>query len=132
MSRTTRDMNTVTGTIMGVSCKVLLYVLVFFLLYLGVTRGYGYGHEIFAPTPAASPPGADYEIVVGEGDSVSEVGKLLEDSGLIKDKNIFVLQAKLYEYSVYPGTYTLNSSENSKDMLKKLDAGGKDSGDDKL
>lgn len=132
MSRSTRDMNTVTGTIMGVSCRALIYVLVFFLLFLGITRGYSYGHEIFAPAPMAAPPGTDYEIVVQDGDSVSEVGRLLEDKGLIKDKNIFLLQAKLYEYSVYPGTYTLNSSENSKDMLKALDAGGKDSGDDKL
>lgn len=125
MSRSKRDMNTVTGTLMNISGKTLIYVLIFFLLFMGVTRGYHYGHEIFAPTPVAKAPGADLEIVIKEGQSVSEVAKELEGKGLIKDNYIFVIQAKLYEYTMHPGTYTMNTSETSKEMLRRIDEGGK-------
>lgn len=131
MSRTTREINKITSTIISISCKVLLYTLVAFLLYEGAMRGYGYGHEIFAPTAMAEPPGMDREIVIDKGESVSDVAKLLKEKGLIKDEMIIVLQAKLYEYEINPGSYTLNTSQNSKDMLKLIDAGGKNSEDEK-
>ncbi|MEG1144253.1 MAG: aminodeoxychorismate lyase [Clostridium sp.] len=131
MSRTTSKINKITTTITNVSCKVLLYALVIFLMYEGITRGYGYGHEIFAPTAVAEAPGTDYEIVIEEGTTVSEAAQILKDKGLVKDDKILVLQSKVYEYKIYPGTYTLNTSETSKEMLKILDGGGKNSGDGK-
>lgn len=131
MSQTTREINRITSTIISVSCKVLMYILVLFLLYEGATRGYSYGHEVFAPTAMAEPPGRDHDITIDKGESVSDAAKLLKEQGLIKDDMIVVLQAKIYEYEVYPGTYTLNTSQTSKDMLKLIDAGGKNSGDEK-
>lgn len=131
MSRTTREIDKITSTILNVSCKILVYALVAFLLYEGATRGYSYGHEVFAPTAVAEAPGRDREIVIAEGSSVSEVAKLLKEQGLIKDEVILKLQAKIYEYEINSGTYILNTSQTSKDMLKLIDAGGKDSGDEK-
>lgn len=129
MRRTKRDINTVTGTFMNVSGKILIYVLILFLLFTGITRGYRYGYEVFAPTALEQQPGTDYEIVIEENSSVSDVAKLLEEKGLIKDRNIFILQAKLYEYTMHPGTYTLNTSETSKEMLRRIDEGGEKDGD---
>lgn len=124
MSRTTREINRITTTIISMSIRLLFYALVFFLLYEGITRGYSIGHEIFAPTAVAEAPGKDMEITVKEGESVSAVAGELEKSGLIKNKLIFVIQAKFYDYEVYPGTYTLNTSMTSKDMLKLIDESG--------
>lgn len=124
MSRTTREINRITTTIISMSIRLLFYALVFFLLYEGVTRGYGIGHEIFSPTAVAEAPGKDMEITVKNGESVSAVAGELEKSGLIKNKLIFVIQAIFYDYEVYPGTYTLNTSMTSKDMLKLIDESG--------
>lgn len=124
MSRTTREINRITTTIISMSIRLLFYALVFFLLYEGITRGYSIGHEIFAPTAVAEAPGKDMEITVKEGESVSAVAGELEKSGLIKNKLIFLIQAKFYDYEVYPGTYTLNTSMTSKDMLKLIDESG--------
>lgn len=124
MSRTTREINRITTTIISMSIRLLFYALVFFLLYEGITRGYSIGHEIFSPTAVAEAPGKDMEITVKKGESVSAVAGELEKSGLIKNKLIFVIQAKFYDYEVYPGTYTLNTSMTSKDMLKLIDESG--------
>lgn len=131
MSRRKNDINKVTSTIMGISSRVLIYVLVFFLMYMGITRGYSYGHEIFAPAPMAEAPGIDHEFVIAEGESVKTVAKRMEDEGLIKDSLVVEIQAKIYEYTLHPGTYTLNTSATSKDMLKLIDEGNKKSEDGK-
>lgn len=131
MSRTTKEINKVTTTIISVACKVLIYVLVFFLLYEGVTRGYSYGHEIFAPTAVSEEPGTEIQVVVNEGDSVKTVAKELKTKGLIKDDFIFIIQSKFYEYEMHPGTYALNTAMTSMDMLKLIDGNTGEGGDDK-
>ena len=58
MSRRTREINRVTGGIISISLKLILLALVCILMYEGVTRGYSFGHEIFAPAPMAQ--GGEY------------------------------------------------------------------------
>ena len=129
MSKTTREINRITTTIISVSCKVVLYVLVLFLMYEGITRGYSYGHEIFAPTAVSEAPGTEIEVEIGGKDTVKTVAETFKKDGLIKDKLIFILQASIYEYEIHPGTYELNTSMTSKDMLKLIDAGTEDGGE---
>ena len=124
MSRTTKNINRITTTIISVSARLLFYALVFFLMYEGVTRGYSLGHELFAPTAVAEAPGTDREVTVDSGQSVPEVASELEKDGLIRNRLVFILQSKFYEYEVYPGTYTLNTSMTSMDMLKLIDKSG--------
>ena len=47
MSHITRDINKVTGTVIGISGKLILYALVILLLAEGITRGYAFGHSLF-------------------------------------------------------------------------------------
>ncbi len=47
MSHITRDINRVTGTVIGISGKLILYALVILLLAEGITRGYAFGHSLF-------------------------------------------------------------------------------------
>lgn len=121
MSRTTREINQITATIIGLSAKLLFFALVFFLLYEGAVRGYRLGHEIFDPSAVEAPPGTAREIVIGEKDSAADVGKMLEEEGLIESRLVFLIQAKLYEYEIEPGTYVFHTSETSREMLKTLD-----------
>ena len=121
MSRTTREINLITTTIISLSGKLLFFALVLFLLYEGITRGYHIGYEIFSPTAMEEAPGTDKEIVIEEGESLSDVAAKMEEEGLISSRMIFVIQAKIYEYEIHPGTYQFNTSETSKDMLRELD-----------
>lgn len=121
MSHTTKEINRITGTIISVSSRLILYALIVLLMYEGITRGYAFGHEVFDPTAAASPPGVDKVVTIKEGTTAQEAAKILKRNGLINDERIFSIQAKFYEYEIYPGTYTFNTSMTSKDMLQMLD-----------
>ena len=110
MSRRTREINRVTGGIISISLKLILLALVCILMYEGVTRGYSFGHEIFAPAPMAQGEGVSRQVTVEKGMSAMETGKLLKVQGLIPN-----------EYVFHPGTYTFNTAQTSMDMLQMLD-----------
>ena len=88
---------------------------------------YGYGYEIFAQTPMSEPPGRAVTITVEKGDSVKEIGSLLEDKGLIQEDPLgllFRLQERFSENhgKIMPGTYELNSAMTPDEMIAVMSA----------
>ena len=47
MSETTKDINKVTGAIIGISFRLIIYAIAILLIYEGAVKGYEFGHEIF-------------------------------------------------------------------------------------
>ena len=66
-------------------------------------------------------PGIEKIVTLNGTESVAEVGKLLEDIGLIRDHNAFSIQAICYGYEVIEGTWKLNTSLSSKEIIGLLD-----------
>ena len=64
MSRTTNEINKITGAIIAISSRLIIFALVILLLYEGVTRGYEFGHEIFYASAMEQSPGQDKSITV--------------------------------------------------------------------
>ena len=67
-------------------------------------------------------PGRDVQVMVAQGDGTSEVGKQLEEKGLIRDAQLFSIQKLLsqYEGDIQPGTYTLNTAMTAEEMFAVL------------
>lgn len=123
MSNTTNDINRVTSTIITISIRIIVCALVILLLYEGVTRGFAFGHAVFYEEAVEAPPGRDQTFTVGEGDTVNDIADRLADQGLITNKFAFVFQSRFYEYDNFsPGTYDLNTSMTSKEILQALNA----------
>ena len=120
MSDTTKDINRVTGAIIRVSLRLIIYALVVLLLYEGVTPAYSFGYAVFAGTAVSEEAGITASVGVEEGQDGGEVGQMLEEMGLIQRRYIFMIQALFYEYDIYPGTYQLNTSMTSKEMLEEM------------
>lgn len=121
MSRTTKEINRITGAIIGISGRLIVYALVVLLLYEGVTGGYAFGHDIFYARSMEAEPGRDIEVTVSDGASVAGVAKMLKTDKLISNEYSFIIQAMFFDYDVNPGTYTLNTSMTSKEMLQMMD-----------
>ena len=120
MSRTTKEINKITGTIIGISGKLILYALVILLLVEGVSRGYAFGREVVNPTAMEEAPGVDLQVTIPEDQSYEETVQMLQDMGLIGNQLVAKAQMKFYEYDIYPGTYTLNTSMTSKEIFQLL------------
>ncbi|MCI8605415.1 MAG: endolytic transglycosylase MltG [Hungatella sp.] len=131
MSDTTREINKVTGTIIRVSWKLIVYAVVALLLYEGITRGYAFGHDIFSSSAMASEPGVDMRVTIKDDEEVADIGAALEKAGVIKSRYAFVIQSIFYDYGssdhpVEGGTYLLNNSMTSKEIILALREGIKD------
>lgn len=120
MSQITKEINVITGTIIGISGKLILYALVILLLVEGITRGYAFGHEVFYATAMEPSPGTRYALTIPEGQTKAETAKILKDVGLIKNEYAVQIQMWFYDYETHPGTYELSTSMTSKEILQIL------------
>ena len=114
MSHITRDINRVTGTVIGISGRLILYALVILLLAEGITRGYAFGHSLFYESSVEQAPGRDIVVTVPDGQSDSDTIHELKKDGLIDNELAMRVQMKFYDYEIHPGTYTLNTAISSK------------------
>ncbi len=131
MSQMTRDINKITGTVISISGKLIIYAVVILLLVEGVTRGYAFGHSVFYSVPMESGAGTEKIIDISEGLSAYETAKLLKRRGLVANDLAVYIQMKFYDYEVHPGTYTLSTAMTSKEILQILnEKPAEDSGSD--
>ena len=61
-------------------------------------------------------------MTVSEGQDSKDVGKLLENKGLINNATVFYVQEALSEYKdeIKPGTYELNTAMSVEEMLETM------------
>lgn len=104
--------------------KIAALILAAFVLYKVSGLMYNYGFRIFAEEAVDRKPGIDVNVAIVEGKSVKEIGKLLEEKGLIKSGSLFVWQVKFSEYAddLKPGQYTLNTSMTPYEMMAVMSA----------
>lgn len=120
MSRTTKEINKITGAIIAISGRLIVLSLLAVLLYEGIHRGYEFGHELFYASSVEAEPGRDQSVTIKEGTSVVQAAKLLMEKGLIANEYAFIIQAEFFDYEVNPGDYTFNTSMTSKEILQMM------------
>lgn len=118
------NLNKVVLKFVSISFSILVMLLVILGLVKLGTFCYEFGYRVFTEAPVEEEPGTDIEVEVSDGMSEYDIGKLLEEKGLIRDVNLFYAQLKLSAYSgkLRPGTYTLNTSMTAKDMMAVIAA----------
>lgn len=100
--------------------KLFIYTGIFFGVIILVLIGVFF----FAQMPASSPDTAvEYSFIVHNGDSVRSVAQNLKENGIIRSKNAFYYTARLKNYSIRAGSYTVNSSQTIDSLLQLLQEG---------
>ena len=98
-----------------VSLAVLLAVLIF---WIGKST-YQFGYNIFNQRAMSPGEGQEVTVVIQEGSSVYEIGKVLQSKGLIEDAKVFVIQelCSNYHNQMKPGTYLLSTAYTPTRMM---------------
>ena len=105
--------------------KVFFISLLIFLglISAGAYFGYQYVQSSLQPVDASSKQYVTVQIP--EGANVQEIGKTLEDAGLIKHGLVFSLYAKYKNYAdLKSGYYNLQKSMSTEDIIHELQKGG--------
>ena len=120
MSKITREINKISLFVISTSGRIILYGLAAILIVTGARSAYSFGHGIFYAPAMEEEPGTEKSVRLDGDESVEEVGKILKKAGLIRDPRAFTIQAKCYGYEVKAGTYELNTSKDSKELIDIL------------
>ncbi len=113
------NVNKIIYKFVSISFSVLVALLVIIGLVRLGTFCYDFGYRVFTEEPVADAPGTDVNVRITEDMSEMDIGKLLEEKGLVRNGKLFYAQLKLSAYSgdLLPGEYTLNTSMEAKDMM---------------
>lgn len=118
------EIKKIVGAAVGMMFRLCIAIFVLYFLYEISIRAYAFGYRIFADVPYALSPGRDISVTVSESMDSKEMAQKFEEVGLVEDWKLFWVQIFFSEYKedLKPGTYTLNNSMNSSELLQSMAA----------
>jgi UPF0755 protein len=104
--------------------KIVLTVSIIIFLLIGGIIGGGYFYIQSALKPVDPDNKKEQEVTIPIGTSVSGIGEILEESGVIKDAKVFKYYLKFKNESDFmAGTYQLNPAMTLPEIIKNLKTG---------
>lgn len=102
--------------------KIALYVCIIVLVFWLGKSSYEFGYDVFNQQAVSPENGQEVTIVIKEGTSVYEIGKILERKGLIEDAKVFWVQELLSSYrgKMKAGTYLLSTAYTPNRIMEIL------------
>ena len=117
------DKKMIWGVVKGIF-KIAVTLAVVILIYNLGLKAYDFGYRIFAEEPIELGTGRTMSVSIVEGKSVSEIGDILEEKGLIRDAKLFYFQEMFSEYKgeLKPGVYELSTGMTPYEMMEIMSA----------
>lgn len=109
------------GTVVDTVIKIVVIIVAVMFIYKYALEAYDFGYRIFAEPPVSSADTARViSISISEEATAMDIGKVLEEKGLINDARLFYVQELLsgHHDELIPGIYELSSDMTSKEMIE--------------
>ncbi|MBD5491994.1 MAG: endolytic transglycosylase MltG [Lachnospiraceae bacterium] len=118
------SVKSIIGSTVELIIKVVALVFIASYIIKTATAAYDYGYRIFTEAPVSLGEGRVISVIVEDPVSVRDVGQMLEERGLIRDANLFVIQELLSEDhgKIQPGIYDLSTSMTAQEMVAVMAA----------
>ena len=110
------------ATILSAIVKIAIAIWIVNFIYTKTLAAYDFGYRVFTEAPISPAPGRDITISYTEGKSYKALAKNLEEKGLVRDYKLAMVQmyVSVYKDKIKPGSYTLNTSMTTEDMMKAM------------
>ncbi|MBO5082871.1 MAG: endolytic transglycosylase MltG [Lachnospiraceae bacterium] len=117
------DKKMIWGVVKGIF-KIAVTLAIVILIYNLGLKAYDFGYRIFAEESVELGTGRTVSVSIVEGKSVSEIGDILEEKGLIRDAKLFYFQEMFSEYKgeLKPGVYELSTGMTPYEMMEIMSA----------
>lgn len=126
------DIKSIIGSTVELIIKVAFLVFAVSYIMKAATAAYDYGFRVFTEEPVSQGEGRTISISVEDPVSARDVGELLEERGLIRDANLFVIQELLSENhgKMQAGIYDLNTAMTAEEMMAVMAADAPEEGEE--
>lgn len=113
------SIKSIIGSIVELIIKVVALIYIVSYIIKAATAAHDYGYRIFTEKPVSLGEGRTISVIVEDPVSVKGVGQMLEERGLIRDANLFVIQELLSEShgKIQPGIYDLSTAMTAQEMM---------------
>ncbi|MBQ4522579.1 MAG: endolytic transglycosylase MltG [Lachnospiraceae bacterium] len=95
-------------------------VIILILLVQAFYFAYHFSYDVFSDTAYNINDSADIAVTIDSGASSMEVATLLEEKGVVENKYVAFVRAKLTKATVIPGTYVLKPSMTLDEIYEVL------------
>lgn len=104
-------------------------IVVFFMLVVtafvikGATKAYFFGYAVFMDEAVDTEENArEVTVTISEGESVLDIGKMLQRRGIINNAYVFFVQSYCYEdgRNLKPGSYNLTTNMNAQTIMSTI------------
>ena len=114
------DIKRIVSAIIKTILTIALIVVIGMTVYKLGAQAYNFGYQIFAEEPVSPAPGLTMSVAIVEGKSVMEVGKILEEKGLIRSHYLFYFQELFSNYhgQLKPGVFELCTAMTPEEMIE--------------
>ena len=114
------DIKQLLGAITAMIARIAIAAVVIIVVFKLAVGAYDFGFQVFADIPKDEGDGRTVSVVISADQDSKDVGKLLENKGLIDNANVFYVQEMLSEYKdqIKPGTYELNTAMSVEERLE--------------
>lgn len=119
----TENVNAIVRTVINISINILVLAVMLMLIYTYAGKGYEFGKAIFTEKGMTGEENAKEVIVtIPKNSSSGDIADIITKAGLVKDKNVFLVQLMLSEDKdkIEAGTYTLSTADTPSDIIQKL------------
>ena len=118
------SIKSIIGSTVELIIKVVALVFIASYIIKAAVAAHDYGYRIFTEAPVSLGEGRVISVSVEEPVSVRDVGQMLQERGLIRDANLFVIQELLSEEhgKIQPGIYDLSTSMTAQEMMAVMAA----------
>ena len=118
------------GSVLDTVVKIVVVIIVVMFTYKYAVEAYDFGYRIFADEPVSAPETAIViSMSITEDATAMDIGKVLEEKGLIEDARLFYMQELLsgHHDELKTGIYELSSDMTSKEMIEIMTADSENS-----
>ena len=119
----TDNVNAIVRTVINISVNILVLAVMLMLIYTYAGKGYELGKAIFTEEGMTDEENAKEVVVtIPKNSSSGDIADIIKKAGLVKDKNVFLVQLLLSEDKdkIEEGTYTLTTADTPAVIIEKL------------
>lgn len=105
---------------LSISISVLFCVLVVCGLYRIGLQCYDFGYRVYTEPAVSADDHTDVLVQITDGMSTTDLAKLLEEKGLVRDYRLFFIQEKLMGFKLQAGAYKVSPSMTPTELMKAM------------
>lgn len=115
------DLKKTSKLILGLSVKIVFWILCLTVFIVICSKAFSFGNMIFNGEGVAKEgEGVELTVTIPAGATSSQVADILYDVELIESKIIFRIQTMLYEAEFAAGDYVLNTEDSAEEIIEAL------------